>query len=652
MTDEQHKDSGSGDSLADLFKGPVEAAKALFGPLMPNVGDLLAGPGALPWADMVQQLQAMRPGREPAPGAKPGQDNAPDNGPGSGPDGAASGGAGTAAGATGSRYTDLAELTAVFESWARQLPIAEPERKMLWTEGLELWQTVLGRYGVGATVQVDKAREHPLPRSDPRFADPAWIEQPFFALLHQTYLLLSEKVTELTDQMEGLEPAKKEQLQFSTRAIFDALSPANFPMTNPAAIDRAVETRGESLVKGMEYLLADLQRGQLTHTESSGFKLGENLATTPGKVVHETPLYQLIQYAPATETVLTTPLVIFPSWINRFYILDLNPKKSFVRWAVEQGITVFMVSWKSADKTMGDVIWDDYIAAQIDAVDTARARLGVASAHVIGYCVAGTTLAATLAVLARKGEAERIASATMFAAQVDFEEAGELKLLVGNQASEVMSPFGRPAYVDGRQLAHAFNLLRGNDLIWSYVAKHYLMGEDYPAFDLLHWNGDVTNLPARWHRAYISDLYRDNRLAKPDSLSACGVPLDLTRIETPCYVQAGRDDHIAPAQSVWKMTRHVSGPCTFVLAGSGHVAGVVNPPAAGKYQYWTNDDRVETLDEFTAGATEHPGSWWPHWLAWLRAQDPSETPALGKRSPGEEGDAVIEDAPGRYVLMR
>jgi polyhydroxyalkanoate synthase subunit PhaC len=543
---------------------------------------------------------------------------------------------------------------ALVESWYRQMPFGNPDtQKRLWDDGFALWETVLGQYGIGPrTADTEPGEEPRMPRSDRRFADPRWRDQPFFALIHQAYLMFAERMEAMAEGVEGIDPARHEQLRFLTRAIVDALSPANFALTNPIALQRAIETKGESLVKGLEHLLADLGRGQLTHTDPEAFKLGENIAVTPGKVVHETPLYQLIQYAPTTDKVLATPLVIFPPWINRFYILDLNPAKSFVRWAVDQGITVFMVSWKSADASMADVVWDDYIRAQIDAVDTVRARLKVLSVHAIGYCVAGTTLAATLAVLARRGEADKVRSATFFTAQVDFAEAGDLKHFVDDQQIEAIARLAPEGYLDGRYMAATFNLLRGNDLIWSYVAKNYLMGEDYPAFDLLHWNGDVTNLPAKWHCAYLRDLYRDNRLVEPDSLSADGTPIDLHRIATPAYIQAGREDHIAPPESVWKLTRYLAGPWTFLLAGSGHIAGVVNPEGSKKYGHWTNPGPAETLEDFVVGAEEHAGSWWPHWLAWLRAQDPAEVKATGKRKPGGRGDRVIEDAPGRYVTMR
>lgn len=556
-------------------------------------------------------------------------------------------------------YADPMKWIATGEGVMRQLPFASPEvQQRLWNGLSALINTVLGQYGLGpqAGLQAaagDTSEAGPqLPLRDRRFADLEWRRQPFFAVLHQVYLLLSAEIMGLAEATEGLEPAKKAQLLFATRAIVDALSPANFPLTNPVALEAANRTRGESLVRGFENLLDDMRKGQLTHTRPGAFVLGENIAVTPGKVVFETPLYQVIQYTPTTDKVLATPLLIFPPWINRFYILDLNAKKSFVRWAVEQGLTVFMVSWKSADASMADIVWDDYIAAQIEAIDAVRARLNVPCVHTIGYCVAGTTLAATLAVLARKGEADKVASSTFFTAQVDFEEAGDLKNFVDDQQIETLGKLSPEGYLDGRYLAATFNVLRGNDLIWSYVEKNYLKGEDYPAFDLLHWNGDVTNLPAHWHRAYLRDLYRDNRLVVADSMHACGVPIDLHRIATPVYIQAGREDHIAPPQSVWKLTHYLAGPWTFLLAGSGHIAGVVNPPSSNKYQYWVNDARPDSLDAFVDGAQEHAGSWWPHWAEWIRKLDAAEVAARGKRRPGGRGDKVIEDAPGRYVAMR
>ncbi len=550
------------------------------------------------------------------------------------------------------QLTDPAAWLELVEGWYRQMPLASAEQQeAMWQDSMKLWQGVLGKYSGGeAEGAADIGPE--LPRMDRRFADPRWRDQPVFALIHQTYLLFGEQLTQLAEKTEGLDPDRKEQLRFATRTLIEALSPANFPLTNPVVLEKTLASRGENLVKGMEHLLADLKKGQLTHTDSDAFELGRNIAITPGKVVHETPLFQLIQYTPTTEKVLETPLVIFPPWINRFYILDLNPQKSFVRWAVEQGISVFMVSWKSADASMTGVVWDDYIRAQIEAIDVVRARLDVPAVHAIGYCVAGTTLAATLAILSRRGEADKVKSATFFTAQVDFEVAGELKVFIDQHQLSSIEAVAKDGYLDGRYLAATFNLLRGSDLIWNYVINNYLLGEEYPAFDLLHWNSDTTNLPAKWHSAYLQDLYKDNLLVVPDRLSADGTPIDLTRIELPCYIQAGREDHIAPPASVWKLTRHLRGDCTFLLAGSGHIAGVVNPPSSKKYGFWTNPDSVETLEDFIVGAEEHPGSWWNHWFAWLNGQSTAKVATLGPRVPGGAGDAVIEDAPGRYVMTR
>jgi polyhydroxyalkanoate synthase len=486
---------------------------------------------------------------------------------------------------------------------------------------------------------------------DKRFAGPEW-EHPVFDLVRQGYGMMSEAMMSLVDTVPGLDPAQKSRMTFAMRTLVEAMSPANSPLTNPVALNKALETSGASLATGFQNLMTDLQRGQLTHVSPTAFQVGVNIATTPGKVVYETPLYQLIQYAPTTPTVGKTPLVIFPPWINRFYILDLSPEKSFIRWAVAEGLTVFMVSWKSADASMKDVIWDDYVDAQIDAIDTVRKSLKVEAVHTIGYCVAGTTLAATLAVLAARKQAKKVKSATFFTAQVDFTEAGELLNFVDDTNIAMIEKLSKDGFLDGRYLAMTFNLLRGRDLIWNNVVSNYLLGQEYPAFDLLHWNGDTTNLPSKWHKSYLVDLYRDNRLAQRGSLSIGGTPIDLSLVKTPAYIQAGREDHIAPLRSVWKITEHFAGPLRFVLAGSGHIAGVVNPPSAQKYQYWTNENRVRSLDDFIAGATETKGSWWPDWISWVRAFGTEDVTASGARIPGDGALKAIEDAPGRYVKTR
>ena len=544
--------------------------------------------------------------------------------------------------------TDPASWLEAMEAWSSANPLLDAkEQQQLWSEGMALWKNVLAQYS-----DAEDGEKAELPFRDRRFADPAWRGQPVYALIHQTYLLFAERLSASVDEAEGLSDEDRANLRFATQGVLDAMSPANFPLMNPVVLERTMETGGDNLMRGLERLSNDLEKGQLTHTDTSKFTLGENIATTPGKVIYETELFQLLQYSPATEQVMETPLLIFPPWINRFYILDLNAKKSFVRWAVEQGITVCLVSWKSADDSLAHVEWDDYIRSQVEAIDVVRQRLKVPSVHTIGYCVAGTTLAATLAVLAKRGEADKVKSATFFTAQVDFEHAGDLKLFVDDGKLEFIRQASKGGYLDGRYLAATFNMLRGSDLIWNYVVNHYLLGEDYPAFDLLYWNGDVTNLPAKWHASYLNDLYKENLLVQPDALGADGTQIDLRRVKTPTYIQAGREDHIAPPESVFEALKHFSGDNRFVLAGSGHIAGVVNPPAANKYQYWTNDGDFGSLGEFTEGAVEHPGSWWPDWLAWLEEQEPKRVKATGARKPGGKANPAIEDAPGRYVKMR
>ncbi|MES3153546.1 PHA/PHB synthase family protein [Sphingomonas faeni] len=509
-----------------------------------------------------------------------------------------------------------------------------------WAESLTLWQRFL---------DPGKAPE-PAPVTDKRFKAPQWRE-PVFDLIRQSYELIGDHMLRGVEAVDGLDSKQKEQLRFATKGFVDAMSPTNFALTNPQVIEKTIETRGENLLKGLKNMMADLARGQVTHTPDGAFELGRNLAMTPGKVVKRTPLYELIQYTPTTESVLATPLVIFPPWINRFYILDLTPEKSFIRWAVEQGITVFMVSWKSADSSMKDVVWDDYVGAQVEAIDTVRAALDVPAVHTIGYCVAGTTLATTLALLAARNEAAKVASATFFTAQVDFAQAGELQHFIDDEQLKMVASLSPEGFLDGRYMATTFNLLRGRDLIWNYVTQNYLLGQDYVPFDLLHWNGDTTNLPAKWHLSYLTDLYRDNLLVT-GTMTVDGTPIDLTKVSTPSYVQAGREDHIAPAESVWKLTQLFAGPLKFVLAGSGHIAGVVNPPAAGKYQYWTNPGARTTLADFVAGATETKGSWWPDWVEWLRALGAETVAADGARLPGEGALEAIGDAPGEYVKSR
>jgi len=540
----------------------------------------------------------------------------------------------------------LAGQWPVMNLFADPAKLARQQMEM-WSEGLSIWQRALS--GHSGRPELETRAD-----GDRRFNAPQWRDNPLFDMIRQSYLLISDRLLGGVDAIEGVDERQREKLRFITRSFVDAMSPSNFALTNPLVLEKTLETKGESLLEGPENMLRDISRGQLTHTDPDAFAVGRNLAMTPGKVVRRTPLYELIQYSPATDQVYETPLIIFPPWINRFYILDLNPKKSFIRWAVAQGLTVFMVSWKSADESMAGTTLDDYVlGGQVDAIDAVRGLLGVEEVHAIGYCVAGTTLASTLALLETRGQSDKVASATFLTAQVDFSEAGDLNLFVADETLQLIDQMAaEKGYLDGRYMAATFNMLRGRDLIWNYVASNYLLGEDYPPFDLLHWNGDTTNLPAKWHHAYLRDFYRDNKLVKPGGIVIDGTPIDLSKVKTPTYVQAGREDHIAPAHSVWKITDHFKGPLRFVLAGSGHIAGVVNPPEAGKYQYWTNETKAASLDAFIAGATETKGSWWPDWIGWIEGQSAQKVPAKGARVPGKGSLKALEDAPGSYVRAR
>ena len=526
-------------------------------------------------------------------------------------------------------------ITAMMADPAR---LVEQQQKYM-QDAMALWQRFL----------IPEAEKPAI--KDKRFANAAWAETPAFDFMRQSYLLASAHIMEAAHSLDGLEPAEKAKAKFLIKQYVDAMSPSNFAMTNPEVLKATVDSGGANLLKGLEHLLGDLQSGRMKMTDENAFEVGRNVAITPGKVVFQNRLFQLIQYAPTTETVFEVPLVIFPPWINKFYILDLTAEKSFIRWCVEQGITVFVVSWKNADESIADATVDTYVDEGIlPAIKIAREICGSSSTHTIGYCVAGTTLSAALAVLESRGEAAQVASATFFTAQVDFSDAGELKFFVDDPSIATMEQMTADKPVlDGRFMATTFNLLRSNDLIWNYVVNNYMLGKDYFPFDLLYWNSDATHVPARWHRQYILEMYRDNLLAKPGGMTVSGVPIDLSTVKTPAYIQGGKEDHIAPARSAFKLTKAFSGETRFVLAGSGHIAGVVNPPSANKYQHWTGDSTAATLEDFIATATETKGSWWPDWLTWL-------TPRSGKqvkpRVPGKGKYKAIEDAPGSYVKER
>ena len=531
---------------------------------------------------------------------------------------------------------------------------AQPDRLMraqadLFARYLDLWKAAAGR------VQGEEAREVALPaKGDKRFNDPSWTENPVFDVIKQSYLITSDWLNELVGGVEGVEPMTKRRVEFFTKMLTDAISPSNFLLSNPAALREAVATNGESLLKGMENFASDLQRGggqlSISQTDFTQFKVGENVATAPGKVVFQNELIQLLQFDPTTETVCEIPLLIFPPWINKFYILDLRPENSMIRWLTSQGITVFVTSWVNPDATLAERTFEDYLHEGIYAgIDAVMRQTGVPHVNTVGYCIGGTLLSCALAHMAAKGD-KRINSATFFAAQQDFTEAGDLLLFTNEdwlrELEKKMDQGG--GVLSGQTMADTFNALRSNDLIWSFFVSNYLMGKEPRPFDLLFWNSDQTRMPRALHLFYLRQFYGANALAKGE-LVLDGVKLDLGLVKTPVYVQSSKEDHIAPYRSVYKGARLFGGPVNFMMAGSGHIAGVINHPDAKKYQHWTNPELPPTVEAWMAGAHEHPGSWWPNWMTWLKPRSGKQVPA---RNPAKGPLKPLEDAPGSYVKVK
>ncbi len=514
---------------------------------------------------------------------------------------------------------------------------------------LDLWGSAVRRL---AGEQAEPAIA-PSPR-DKRFNDPEWKSNQFFDFVMQLYLLTTQWAQDLVRNAEGLDPHTRKKAEFYVQQIANALAPSNFVLTNPEVLRETLASSGDNLVRGMKMLAEDIEAGggmlRIRQSDPSNLVVGVNMATTPGKVIFQNELMQLIQYQPSTENVLRTPLLIVPPWINKFYILDLRPEKSFVKWCVDQGITVFVISWVNPDKRLGTKTFDDYMKegplAAMDAIEKATGELKV---HTMGYCVGGTLLASTLAWLAEKRRV-RVTSATFLAAQVDFTHAGDLLVFVDEgQISALERDMQAAGVLEGSKMAMAFNMLRSNDLIWSYVVSNYLKGQPPSSFDLLHWNSDATRMPAANHSYYLRNCYLENRLST-GSMVLDNTLLDLSKVKVPIYNLATREDHIAPADSVLYGSQFFGGPVKYVLSGSGHIAGVVNPPSSGKYQFWTNDNIKDvTLADWLKGAQEHKGSWWPDWREWLASIDAEEVPA---RAVGTEALPPIEDAPGSYVRVR
>lgn len=491
-------------------------------------------------------------------------------------------------------------------------------------------------------------------RSDKRFRDPDWQENLIFDLMKQSYLLTSKWMTDRVKLAEDVDPHTREKADFYVRQMANAMSPSNFLFTNPEILRTTLATNGENLVSGMEHLLEDIERGgghiQIQQTDMSAFRLGENIATTPGKVVYQNDLMQLIQYEPTTEQVYKRPLVIFPPWINKYYILDLGPEKSLIKWCLDKGYTVFVASWVNPDARLALKTFEAYMTegvyAALDAVEQAT---GEKEVNAVGYCIGGTLLACSLAHMAQRKD-DRIKSATFLVTQVDFTEAGELKVFIDEEqiADIEKQMHEKGGYLKGSTMATTFNMLRSNDLIWNYVVNNYLLGREPMPFDILFWNSDATRLPSAMHVFYLRECYLENKLAE-GRMELGGETLDLGKVKVPVYLQSSREDHISPYPSVYKATRLFGGPVRFICAGSGHIAGVINPPSSGKYNHWTNDDLPPTPDKWLDGATDNKGSWWPDWEEWLSAKS---GPTVAARKPGAGKLKVLEDAPGSYVLVK
>jgi polyhydroxyalkanoate synthase len=490
---------------------------------------------------------------------------------------------------------------------------------------------------------------------DKRFADPEWTSNHFFDFLKQAYLLTTDWANKMVADAEGLDAHTRHKAEFYVRQIANAISPSNFVLTNPELLRQTMTSNADNLVRGMHNLARDIEAGggqlRIRQSDTSKFEVGGNLALSSGKVIYQNDLIQLIQYAPTTERVIKTPLLIVPPWINKYYVLDLTPDKSFIKWCTDQGITVFCISWVNPDARHASKGFDDYmIEGPLAAFDVIEQATGERDIHALGYCVGGTLLSVTLAYMAQKNDT-RVKSATFLTTQVDFTHAGDLKVFAADeeQIAAVEREMGERGYLEGGKMTAAFNLLRSNDLIWPYVIGNYLKGQQPFPFDMLYWNSDSTRMPSANHSFYLRGCYLENRLAK-GTMTVANQQLDLRRITVPVYNLAAREDHIAPARSVFFGSSLFGGPVRFVLAGSGHMAGVVNHPGKNKYQHWTGGaPDGDNLDSWIAAATEHPGSWWPDWMAWLKGHDATEVEA---RTPGGGKFPPIENAPGSYVKVR
>jgi polyhydroxyalkanoate synthase len=554
----------------------------------------------------------------------------------------------------GYQVIDHRTVAATFQELARKAaanptPIIK-EQFALWADLTLLWQRTATRLLLNTPVEpvIEPAK------TDKRFKNEAWVEQPLFDYMKQYYLLLSRYLQSSVRGINGVDPHTHHKAQFYTRQFVNALSPTNFVATNPVVLNTTIETGGENLINGLRNLVEDLERGDgrlsLKMSDLAAFKFGENIANSPGKVVFQNELMQLIQYAPATPTVHRRPLLIVPPWINKFYILDLKPKNSFIKWCVDQGQTVFVISWINPGAELAHKGFSDYLLeGPLAAIDAIERATGETEVNVIGYCIGGTLMASTLAYMGATND-RRVASVTLFTALLDFSDVGDISVFIDEPQLELADQhMNRLGYLEGRHMSEAFNLMRENDLIWFFVVNNYLLGRDPAAFDLLYWNSDATRMPAKMQSYYLRNMYHRNVLKNAGGITLANVPIDLRKIDVPVYFLSTREDHIAPWRSTYAGTQLVSGPVRFVLGASGHIAGVINPPSANKYGYWTSEALPADPETWLNGAAFHQGSWWSDWEKWIAGHGGGKVPS---RQPGSGKLAAIEDAPGSYVRVR
>ena len=533
---------------------------------------------------------------------------------------------------------------------ANPYKLAQSQMNLVW-DYFSLWQHSMMRVA-GLSASPIASPE----KSDKRFKDEQWEEHFLFDFIKQSYLIAARHIHDTVSGVDGLDEQSQKKVNFYTRQYIDALSPSNFAMTNPEVFRETVKSHGQNLLKGLNNLLRDVEDGggnlRVKMTDTTAFELGKNVATTPGKVVFQTEMMQLVQYTPSTDKVLKKPLLIVPPWINKFYILDLRDKNSYIKWCVDQGHTVFVISWVNPDERLASRGFDAYVKdGVLAALDAIEQQTGEKEVNAAGYCLGGTLLATTLAYLAAKRQ-KRIASATFFTTMTDFTEPGELGVFIDEgQVSSLEKKMFERGYLEGSEMAGTFSMLRSNDLIWSFVVSNYLMGKDPFPFDLLYWNSDSTRMPAAMHSFYLRTMYMENRLIEPGGIEIDGTPIDLTKIKVPCYFISAIEDHIAPWKSTYMGARRFTAPVRFVLGGSGHIAGIVNPPAANKYGYWVNPAAklAETGEAWLEGAQQNPGSWWTDWQAWVTGHDAAQ---VDPRDPAKGKLKALEDAPGSFVKAR